>query len=143
MNCRELEVVRRLNLPIKFFVLNNQGYGSIRMTQRNYFGGHLVASDAASGLTLPDTIRIAEAYGVAAQRICNHKELRQKVKEALTMEGPEVCDVMISPDQVTAPRLSSMQRADGTMVSKPLEDLWPFLDRREFVDNMIVPPVNE
>ena len=143
MNCRELEVVRRLNLPIKFFVFNNQGYGSIRATQRTYFGGHFVASNAQSGLTLPDTLRVAEAYGVATRQICNHSELRQKVKEVLEIEGPVVCEVMMLPDQVTAPRLSSSQRADGTMASRPLEDLAPLLDREEFLQNMIVPPLED
>jgi acetolactate synthase-1/2/3 large subunit len=143
MNCRELEVVRRLNLPIKFFVLNNQGYGSIRATQRNYFEGHYVASDAKSGLTLPDTIRVAQAYGIPTRKLLNHTDLRQRVKEVLATEGPVVCDVMVPPDQATAPRLSSAQRADGSMISKPLEDLWPFLDRQEFLANMIIPPLEE
>jgi acetolactate synthase-1/2/3 large subunit len=143
MNCRELEAVRRLNLPIKFFVFNNQGYGSIRLTQRNYFGGYYVASNPQSGLTLPDTLRVAQAYGIATRRLHNHIDLKQNVKEVLEMEGPVVCEVMVSPDQFTVPRLSSMQRVDGSMVSKPLEDLWPFLDREEFLSNMIVPPIDE
>jgi len=143
MNCRELEVVRRLNLPIKFFVFNNQGYGSIRLTQRNYFSGHYVASDASSGLTLPDTIKVTAAYGLPTWTLFNHTDIRQKVREVLEKEGPVVCDVLISPDQITMPRLSSTQRPDGTMISKPLEDLWPFLDRNEFLSNMIVPQLEE
>ena len=61
----------------------------------------------------------------------------------LEMPGPVVCDVQVIPDEVRGPRLSSMQRPDGSMVSKPLEDLWPFLDREEFLANMIIPPLEE
>lgn len=143
MNSQELETIRRLNLPIKFFVLNNQGYASIRTTQRNYFQGRLVASDPSSGLTLPDARKLAEAYGLATNEIHNHEHIRQRVREVLDHDGPVVCDVRISSRQATAPRLSSMQKPDGSFVSKPLEDLFPFLDRDEFRANMIIPPVSE
>jgi len=143
MNSQELEVVRRLNLPVKFFVLNNQGYGSIRATQQNYFNGRFVASDASSGLTLPDICKIGRSYGIPSTSIKTNQELRKKVRSVLRSRGPAVCEVRISPDQVTAPKLYSMQRADGSIVSKPLEDLWPFLDRREFLSNMLIPPLDE
>lgn len=143
MNSQELETVRRLNLPIKFFVLNNRGYASIRATQRNYFDGRYVASSPESGLTLPDIRRVAQAYGIATRQLEDHTEIQRNVREILESDGPVVCDVIVSPDQLTTPKLSSMQRPDGMMVSKPLEDLWPFLDRREFLENMIVPPLEE
>ena len=143
MNSQELEIIRRLNLPIKLFVLNNNGYGSIRATQRAYFDGRLVASEPSGGLTLPDVSRIASAYGIRTTRICNHTQLRETVRQTLQGDGPMVCEVAISPDQVTAPKVSSMQRADGSMVSKPMEDMWPFLSREEFLANMIVPPVEQ
>jgi acetolactate synthase-1/2/3 large subunit len=143
MNIQEMETVRRLGLPIKFFVLCNQGYASIRHSQRNYFSGRFVASDASSGLTLPDPLRVAEAYGLPTARIDDHTQVRQVVREILDREGPLVCAVRVSADQMTAPKLSSMQRADGTFVSKPLEDLQPFLPRDEFLANMIVPPLPE
>ena len=136
MNIQELETVKRLNLPIKFFVLNNGGYGSIQATQRRYFDGHYVGSGPGSGLTLPDTLAVAEAYGLPTVRIDSHVHIRERVREILDMDGPVVCEVMSSPGQVTSPRLSSRQRADGLMESAPMEDLWPFLDREEFLANM-------
>ncbi|HUB33112.1 MAG TPA: thiamine pyrophosphate-binding protein [Bryobacteraceae bacterium] len=139
MNSQELETVRRLNLPIKIFVLNNNGYGSIRATQRTYFQSRFVASHPSGGLTLPDTLRIAAAYGIAGRRIADHAGLREAVREVLDSPGPMVCEVMISPEQFTAPRVSSAQRADGSMVSKPMEDMWPFLERDEFAANMLIP----
>lgn len=140
MNIQELEVVKRENLPIKFFVLNNGGYGSIRTTQRNYFEGRFVASNPDSGLSLPDILKVAGAYGIKTERLLDHADIRQKVNQIINMNGPVVCEVMISPDQITAPRLSSIQRPDGSMESKPLEDLWPFIDRNEFMANMLNQP---
>ena len=138
-NIQELETLKRLNLPIKLFVLNNNGYASIRNTHQRFFEGRLVCCDPSSGLTLPDTCKIASAYGLKTARISDQKNLRKEVLAVLNMEGPVVCDVIINPDLQTAPRLSSMARPDGTMVSKPLEDLWPFLDRDEFKGNMPLP----
>lgn len=143
MNSQELEVVKRLKLPIKYFILNNDGYGSIRTTQRNYFQGRYVASNPESGLTLPDIRKIGEAYGIRTFQLRNHADLRRKVREILDADGPAVTEVMVSPDQYTAPKLSSYAKQDGTMVSRPLEDLWPFLDRKEFEANMIIPSLTE
>jgi acetolactate synthase-1/2/3 large subunit len=138
LNIQELETVKRLNLPIKFFVLNNGGYASIQATQRTYFAGHYVGSSASSGLTFPDTLKIASTYGLPTAQIQDHSRIKERVGEVLEQEGPMICDVKISPSQFTAPRLSSMQNADGSIVSKPLEDLWPFLDREEFNNNMVI-----
>jgi len=138
MNTQELETVRRLDLPIKFFVLNNQGYGSIRATQRNHFESRFVASDDSSGLTLPETAKVAKAFGIATWTIDNHDRLGEAVEQALDAPGPAVIEVVLDRDQATTPRLTSRQLPDGTMVSSPLEDLWPFLDREEFEENMRV-----
>jgi len=142
MNAQELATIARLQLPIKFFVVNNQGYASIRTSQRNYFG-RLVAADTSSGLKLPDLQKIAAAYDVGYARIASTMELRPVIREVLDAPGPVVCEVMAPPEEPRGPRVSSVQRADGTMVSKPLEDLWPFLDRAEFHANMIIPPLPE
>ncbi len=143
MNIQELATLARLDLPTKFFVCNNQGYGSIRQMQRGYFGGHLVGCDKDSGLALPDILKIAAVYGIHTARIEDHTDLRTQIRKVLETPGPVICEVMVTPDEVRAPRVSSAQRPDGSMVSKPLEDLWPFLDRKEFLANMIVPPVDE
>jgi acetolactate synthase-1/2/3 large subunit len=142
MNIQELETVRRLQLPIKFFVLNNDGYASIRTSQENYFH-HLVAADSTSGLSLPDVLKVAVAYGLTTARIEKSGDLRKEIDVVLQMKGPVVCEVMVPAEEQRAPRLSSAQRADGTMVSKPLEDLWPFLDREEFRANMLIPTLDE
>ncbi len=143
MNIQELETVARLDLPIKYFVLNNRGYASIRGMQQGHFAGRLVACDRSSGLTLPDVVKQAESYGIAGTRIKNHENLKERIAGILQAPGPHVCDVMLDPAQVLAPKVSSYVRPDGSIVSKPLEDLWPFLDRGEFLDNMIIPVLEE
>jgi len=143
LNIQELETIKRMNLPIKFFYLNNQGYLSIKVSQNNYFEGRLVATDASSGLTLPDIQKIAYAYGIKSNKINNQSELEKGVNEALNSEGPFICEVMIDPEERVSPKVSSAIGANGKMVSKPLEDLAPFLSREEFLSNMIVKPLEE
>lgn len=143
LNIQELATIAHLGLPIKFFVLNNDGYAAIRATQNNYFGGPNIGCDAATGVALPDFRKVARAYGIKAAHIENQDDLRAQVRRVLRMRGPVVCTVNVIPDEVRAPRVSSIQRPDGSFVSKPLEDLWPFLDRDEFARNMIVEPVSE
>jgi acetolactate synthase-1/2/3 large subunit len=143
MNIQELETVVRLKLPIKFFVLNNKGYGSIRATQRNYFQSRYVGSNDESGLTLPSITKVADSYGISTCRLENMSSLQDKIREILDLQGPVVCEVMLSPDAGTIPKLSSVQKPDGSMASRPLEDLWPFLDREEFRANMLVPTIED
>lgn len=142
MNIQEFETVARLKLPIKIFVINNNGYGSMVTMQKAYFG-RLVGADPTSGVTLPDITKVATAYGLPTRRIQHLRNLRSEIREVLESPGPVVCEVMVIPDEPRNPRVSSMQKPDGTMVSKPLEDMFPFLDRDEFLANMIIPPIEE
>jgi acetolactate synthase I/II/III large subunit len=142
-NIQELETVRRLNLPIKFFVLNNQGYGSIRASQKVFFGETIIGCDEATGQTLPDVRRVADSYGIRTDIITSQNNLAEEIRRVLNTPGPVVCDVHIVLDETRQPRLSSTQRPDGSFVSKPLEDLWPFLSREEFAENMIIDPLPE
>jgi Thiamine pyrophosphate-requiring enzymes [acetolactate synthase, pyruvate dehydrogenase (cytochrome), glyoxylate carboligase, phosphonopyruvate decarboxylase] len=140
-NIQELETLKRLNIPVKLFVLNNNGYASIRNTHNRLFAGRLVCCDPSSGLTLPDTCRVASAYGLPAVRISGQKTLKTDIRRVLDMEGPIVCEVIIEPDLQTAPKATSIVKPDGSIESRPLEDLWPFLERTEFYNNMIITPL--
>jgi acetolactate synthase-1/2/3 large subunit len=142
-NIQELETIHRLQLPIKFFVLNNDGYSSIRASQRAYFGSANIGADAATGLTIPNLSQVGASYGLGTYVIHDQTNLRAEVRRVLDMPGPVLCDVHVLPDEVRAPRLQSYQRPDGSFVSKPLEDLFPFLPREEFLANMIVKPLDE
>jgi acetolactate synthase-1/2/3 large subunit len=142
-NIQELETVRRLQLPIKFFILNNDGYASIRASQQAYFGEPQIGANAATGLTVPELAKIAASYEIPSRVIHDQMRLREEVREILATPGPMVVDVRVIPDESRAPRLQSYQRADGSMASKPLEDLFPFLSREEFLENMIVKPLEK
>jgi acetolactate synthase-1/2/3 large subunit len=142
-NIQELETASRLQLPVKFFVLNNDGYASIRASQTGYFGKASIGCDSRTGLSVPDLSKVAAAYNIPSVVIPDQGNLRADVKRVLAMQGPVVVDVHVIPDEMRAPRLQSYQKADGSMVSKPLEDMFPFLPREEFLANMIVKPLEE
>ncbi len=141
LNIQELEVIRRMNLPIKFFVLNNDGYGSIRSMQKNHFKGRLAAADSHSNFTLPDVKKVAAAYGLKTDRLDDNADIREVVRRVLAAEGPVVCEVMVSPDEATSPRVISVLGPDGKLSSKPMEDMSPLLERGEFLANMIISPL--
>lgn len=143
LNIQELETVRRLNLPVKYFILCNGTYASIMATQRKYFAGRMVGSDPSGHLTLPDVRKVAEAYGIATDEIVSHEGIREKVREVLERPGPVVCAVNVSSDQVTAPRATSHTRPDGSIVSLPMEDMEPRLPREVFLSEMMIPPVED
>jgi acetolactate synthase-1/2/3 large subunit len=143
MNIQELATVAHHKLPLKFFVLNNGGYAAIRGSQKGFFGGANIGCDTATGLTLPDLCAVARAYGLSTARIDDQTDLLGQVRRVLETPGPVVCDVRVLAEEPRAPRVTSVQLANGSMASKPLEDLWPFLERDEFHKNMIVAPLEE
>lgn len=143
MNIQELETICRLNLPIKIFVLCNQGYGAIKATQTNIFAGHLVACDESSELSIPPIGKIAEAYGLKTFQIHNNAELDDKVRQVLSFNGPVICEVYTPIGLTAFPKQVSYKRKDGQMESKPLEYMNPPLDEEEFQENMLIPLFQE
>lgn len=143
MNIQEFQTIIHNKLPIKIFVLNNAGYISIRNTQNNFFKGHKVGSDKDSGVSFPNIVKLAEVYGFEACRIENQLNLKGELEKILSKPCAVVCEIMLSPTEKMEPKLSSKIKPDGKMVSKPLEDMFPFLPREEFYKNMIIKPVDE
>ena len=139
MNIQELQTMAYHKLPIKLFVLNNYGYLSIRQTQDTFFGGRHTACDPDTGVSFPDIIKVAKAYGLPARRILRHSEMKEEIEKTLRSKGPVVCEVVLAPGQKFMPRASSKKLNDGRIVSAPLEDMYPFLSRDEFRENMIIP----
>ncbi len=131
LNIQELETLHRLALPVKIFVWENGGYVSIRNMQKNMFGGHFVASDAQSGYTLPDTAKVAAAYGLPTFHIDKHSKIDGVIDAMFAAEGPCLCAVRMSPDQVMQPRALSRRLPGGGMATAALEDMWPYLDEPE------------
>lgn len=140
MNIQELQTIVTYQLPIVLFVINNDGYLTIKSMQQNHFG-RLVGSDPSSDVECPDMGKISEAYGLDFIRLSNHDELHTKLDYVLNFDKPIVCEIMMNPQQQLIPRVSSMKLPDGKVISKPMEDLFPFLPREEFEENMIIDSV--
>ncbi len=138
MNIQELETIHRLNLPIKIFVLNNHGYAQIHATQKNIFAGHYVACDEASQLTLSPISDVAAAYRLKTVQIYHNDELKEKVHEVLTYDGPVICEVFVPIDLSAFPKQVSYKRSDGQMESLPLEYMNPMLSEEEMEENMLI-----
>lgn len=143
MNIQELATISGRRLPIKIFVLNNDGYHSIRQTQQNHFAGNVIGCGPDSGLAFPDFCQLATGFGLASSRCEDHGALKACVEDALNSEGPHLCEIVLDKAQQFAPKVSSRRLEDGRMVSAPLEDLAPFLDREEFKRNMLIPVVEQ
>lgn len=137
LNIQELQTLAHHQLPVKIFVLNNAGYLSIRQTQLNFFGT-LVGEGPNSGVTFPDMVKVAHAYGVPARRI-EPADFPAALHTVLQSDGPFLAEVVLDPQQPFEPKLSSKQLPDGRIVSPPLEDMAPFLDRDELLANLLVP----
>lgn len=137
MNVQELETVRRLNLPIKYFVLNNGGYISIRNSQDKYFDKQ-IASGEDSGVTLPDIEKVAFSYDLKYHKLENHENIVQKVRNILSEPGPSICEVIMLHTHQSLPRSSAYKGKDGKFVALPMEDMLPLLSREEFEENMKV-----
>jgi acetolactate synthase-1/2/3 large subunit len=137
MNIQELQTVVHHNLPIKIFVLNNDGYLSIKSTQNSFFGLP-VGSSPQSGVSFPDMVKIGNAYGLKTFRI-EGLNFEKQLKEILDTPGPVLCDVVLDIEQLFEPKLSSKKLEDGRMVSAPLEDMFPFLSKEELLSNLMIP----
>lgn len=143
-NIQELQTIINYNLPIKIFVCNNNGYASIKNTQKAFFDSNFIGTfTEGSGQCLPDLLKISEAFGLSTYRINTQKNLNEEIRKVLDHQGPIVCEVMLPVDGRLEPKITAKLLKDGSMVANPLEDLWPFLDRKEFKENMIIKPWKE
>jgi acetolactate synthase-1/2/3 large subunit len=139
-NLQELQSIVHHKLPIKIFILNNDGYLSIRFTQERHFNGRFIGEGRRSGVSFPDSRKIARAYGIKFIRASDNRALDRALAETLAWQGPVICEIMTPRDQLVIPTVASQKLANGTMASSPLEDMYPFLDREEFRKNMFVEP---
>jgi acetolactate synthase-1/2/3 large subunit len=136
LNLHELAPISHGKLPVKIFVLTNGGYQSIRATQQNFFEGFLVGSSADSGVGIPDMQKLAAAFDLPFAKIPTNDRIREVAKAFLASPGPGLCEVVLSPTQERTPRVKSVRRPDGTLESRSLEDMYPYLPREEVHANM-------
>ncbi len=137
LNIQELATVVGQKLPIKIFIWENGGYASIQATQRNYFEGNYVGSNKDSKLFIPDLLKVANAYGLSTFQINNNRDMQEGISNVLASDGPALCVVKVSPTEIAMPRVQSMKLPNGSMASKPLEDMWPYLPKEEVKKNML------
>lgn len=137
MNLQEFAPIKHNRLPIKVFILNNNGYLLIRHTQHNFMEDRFIGESPDTGVWCPDAMEIAKAYGIKGIRIEHVSETDEKIREALACEGPVICEVMTPQWQLLIPRIASDKRPDGTLVSRNYEDMFPYLPAEELRENMI------
>ena len=135
MNIQELQTVVYNNLNMKIIYFNNNGYHSIRQTQTNLFEPPLVGVSDGNGLSFPEAEKIACAYGLPYIRIDSLKCIQEKIQAFLSTDGPVFCEVVVDPAQNFEPKLSSKVLPDGKIVSPQIDDMYPFLDKEEYLAN--------
>ena len=132
MNLQELQTIKHNNMNIIIMVLNNNGYHSIRQTQRNLTKKAMVGVNKDNGVSFPDFEKIAYAYDIKYVRMDNLNQITQQVQTLLDVNEPILCEVILDENQNFEPKLSSKVLEDGTIVSPRIDDMFPFLDREEY-----------
>ncbi len=138
LNLQELEVLKYHNLDIKIFIVNNQGYHCIRQTQKTFFNSNFVGESSSSGISFPNFEKVVNAFDIKYYKLENINQCEQKLNDILLEKGPAIIEVIVDKDMEIMPNNISEIKLDGKMVSKPLEDMYPFLDREVFKNEMIV-----
>ena len=142
LNIQELQTLSHFKPNIKLIIWNNSGYLSIKSTQNRFFNGRKIGAGPESGLTFPDTKDIAKAYKLPFKKVSKAAKLGDSIEWLKSFHGPAILEVICPPEQEIIPTASSKTLDDGSMVSTPLEDMYPFLDKEEFDSNMIVKPIS-
>jgi acetolactate synthase I/II/III large subunit len=137
-NIQELQTLRHNNFNLKLFVIQNDGYVSIRNTQKAFFGGHFVGSSIDSGVSMPPLEKIANAYEIPFIQCAYRAQLIDAVRQTLEAKGPVICGIKAQADQSIIPSVSSVRLPNGRMQSKPLHDMFPFLSEEDLRMNMVV-----
>ena len=145
MNLQELQTVLTNRLPIKLFLINNNGYHSIRLTQSNLFSNHskVGIGEESGDLSFPEFKKIAAAFGYPYYEAHSNAQMKSVVDQALQADGAVFCEIFTDTKQVWEPKSSTKRLEDGTLVSPPLEDLAPFLPREELEKQMFIPLLDE
>lgn len=128
MNIQELQTIVTNKLPIKIFVLENEGYLAIKTTQKSFFEGHFTGSNPSSGVECPNLEKIAGAYGIPYLSTNeNGLKLEEVIKETLEHEGPVICEIHMHPEQTLFPKSASFKDENGKISSAPLDKMAPFM----------------
>jgi len=139
LNIQELATLKAFNLPICLVVMNNQGYCSIRNTQRNYFNENYVGTGPETGLFLPQLSDLAQTYQLGYQKLSSPIDLVSQLEVAMQQDWPMILEVELVADEVLSPKVAALPQADGSMLSMPLEDMSPLLSLEQLTNEMLIP----
>jgi acetolactate synthase-1/2/3 large subunit len=141
MNMQELETIRAQKIPVKLIVINNNVYSIIRRRQKELFRNRTIGTDPANGVTVPDFEKVAKLFEFEYMRINDISELNN-LDYVMCHQGPILCEIMGKEDQEYI-EISHIKNSAGKFVRRPLEDQWPFLERKQFLSEMIVDPIDQ
>jgi acetolactate synthase-1/2/3 large subunit len=136
LNIQELQTIVQYKLPIKILLFNNGAYGAIEITQTNFFKNKF-GVDYSSGLSFPDSEKIAYAYGIKYLSARKNDEFNKVLEEFINCKEAVILEVFCCI-QGRYPRLNAIKNDDGTFTNCPFEDMDPFMDREELKNEMIV-----
>ena len=136
LNIQELQTIIEYKLPIKILIFNNGAYGAIEITQTNFFKQKF-GVDKTSGLSFPNTEKIAMVYGIKYICVNNYENIQEIIDIFYSYNETIILEVFCCI-QGRFPRLSALKNEDGSFSNRPFEDMEPFLNRTEFNNEMII-----
>ena len=134
MNLQELATVLHHKIPLKIFIYNNGGYLTIKQTQQLGFGNRIMGADHKSGLSFPNYKDIARAHKISYVKISNTKSLKSKIIKVIKSNEAVICELIMDPNQDQKPKAIN-RRINNKSVPTELEDMYPFLDKEELIEN--------
>jgi len=143
ISIQDLQTILDYRLPIKVLIFKSRGHSIIRNIQRDYFGGRFVGTDHEIRLGSAPLIQIAKTFGFPTFGAIHASQLHSTLREWLKIEGPAICEIQVEDDQDKIPRPGFTIRDDQKWVAKPLEDMFPLLDRKTLEENMVIDLVQE
>ena len=142
MNLQELQTISDVGGDIKIFVVNNNGYAIIRRRQQELFRRRTIGTDSSNGVGCPDFSRIADCFNIPYRLIETSESLPEKLVDIFNLDGPVLCEITGVPDQQYI-EVRHAKNLSGKFVRRPLEDQWPFLERSQFIDQMIIDLIDQ
>ena len=123
LNVHELQTIKHYNLPIKLILLNNDGYLSIKISQKTFFKGKYVASEKSSGVSFPNFKKLINAYDLPYYSIKNNSDIESTLKEFFNQEGPAICEVFTDPNEFHEPKVVAKLGEDGKFIPGELNNI--------------------
>ncbi len=142
MNLQELQTIKDYKIPAKIFIINNRMYGIIRRRQKELFRGRTIGTDETNGLGCPDFKKISKAFGIKYKLIKTKKNLKHEISNVLKQKKTVICEIMADENQEYI-EIGYAKNLEGKIVRRPLEDQKPFLDRKIFLKQMLIEPIDQ